>query len=90
MNAGYFNYANKWKGIQYQVGLRMEFSKLDGELIDSAFHFGYKYPEELSNIYDALFPSLFITKQLTENQSIQFNYSKRVSQTKILGSESFC
>ena len=25
-----------------------------------------------------MFPSLFITKQLTENQSIQFNYSKRV------------
>ena len=78
VNAGYINYANKWKGIQYQVGLRMEFSKLDGELIDSAFHFGYKYPEKLSNIYDAMFPSVFITKELTENQSIQFNYSKRV------------
>ena len=78
VNAGYINYANKWKGIQYQVGLRMEFSKLDGELLDSALHLGYKYPDKLKNIYDAMFPSFFLTKKLTENQDIQFNYSKRI------------
>ncbi len=78
VNAGYFNYANKWKSFQYQLGLRMEFSKLDGHLMDSALSFGYKYPEKLKNIWDAMFPSIFITKKLTENQDIQFNYSRRI------------
>lgn len=78
VNAGYVNYANKLGSFQYQVGLRTEFSKLDGHLLDSNLSFGYKYPEKLKNIWDALFPSIFITKHLTESQDIQLNYSKRI------------
>ncbi|WP_170971002.1 outer membrane beta-barrel protein [Ilyomonas limi] len=78
VNAGYFNYADKWKSFQYQLGLRMEFSKLDGHLMDSALSFGYKYPEDLKHFWDALFPSIFITKKLNENQDIQLNYSRRI------------
>ena len=78
VNAGYFNYANKWRSFQYQLGLRMEFSRLDGHLMDTAMAFGYQYPEKLKNIWDAMFPSIFITKKLTENQDIQFNYSRRI------------
>jgi outer membrane receptor protein involved in Fe transport len=78
VNAGYINYADKWKSFQYQVGLRMEFSKLDGQLMDSALSFGYKYPENLKNIWDAMFPSIFITKKITDNQDVQFNYSRRI------------
>ncbi|WP_153799228.1 outer membrane beta-barrel family protein [Foetidibacter luteolus] len=78
VNAGYFNYANKINSFKYQVGLRVEMSKLDGEMIDSAFKFGYSYPDKIGNIWSALFPSFFLTKQLTETQDIQFNYSKRI------------
>ena len=78
VNAGYFNYANKWKSFTYQVGLRVELSKFDGTLIDSNFHFGYKYPDGFKNLGYALFPSFFITKSLNENTDIQFNYSKRI------------
>ncbi len=78
INAGYVNYANKWNKFQYQVGLRTEFSKLDGKLLDSALSFGYKYPENFKNIWDALFPSIFITRKLDEQQDIQLNYSRRV------------
>lgn len=78
VNAGYFNYANKWKTIKYQVGLRMELSKLDGELVDSGRHFGYAYPDKIGNLANGLFPSLFLTKELDENQELQFNYSRRI------------
>ncbi len=78
VNAGYFNYANKWKSFTYQVGLRVELSKFDGTLIDSNFHFGYKYPDGFKNLGYALFPSFFITKALNENTDVQFNYSKRI------------
>ncbi len=78
VNAGYFNYANKWKSLTYQVGLRVELSKFDGTLIDSNFHFGYKYPDGFKNLGYALFPSFFLTKALNENTDLQFNYSKRI------------
>ncbi len=78
VNAGYFNYANKWKSFTYQVGLRVELSKFNGTLIDSNFHFGYKYPDGFKNLGYALFPSFFITKSLNETTDIQFNYSKRI------------
>ncbi len=78
INAAYINYANKWKSLQYQVGLRLETSKLDGTLLDSASSFGYQYPENLKDIWSALFPSFFLTKNLTDKQDIQFNYSRRI------------
>ena len=78
VNAGYFNYANKWKTFKYQLGLRTELSKLDGQLLDSNTHFGYAYPASFKNLADGLFPSLFLTKELNENQELQFNYSRRI------------
>jgi len=78
VNAGYFNYANKYKSFKYQVGLRVELSKLSGEMPDSNFRFGYQYPDKLKNIFNAVFPSLFLTKQLNENEDLQFNYSRRI------------
>lgn len=78
VNAGYFNYGNKWKSIKYQVGLRMELSKLDGELLDSNRHFGYAYPDKIASVADGLFPSLFLTKEFNEKRELQFNYSRRI------------
>lgn len=78
VNAGYFNYANKWKSFSYQVGLRIEFSELDGTLIDSNLNFGYKFPDGFKDLNYALFPSFFVTKHLSESEDIQFNYSKRI------------
>ncbi|MEP6844475.1 MAG: outer membrane beta-barrel protein [Panacibacter sp.] len=78
VNAGYFNYANKWKSFSYQVGLRVELSKFDGILLDSNYHFGYQFPDGFKNLGYALFPSFFLTKSLNENEDFQFNYSKRI------------
>lgn len=78
INAFYTTYSNKFKKISYQVGLRAEQSTFDGELPDSAQSFGYKYPSSLENIFDALFPSLFLSKDIGGGQDIQLNYTRRI------------
>jgi outer membrane receptor protein involved in Fe transport len=78
VNALYFTYSGKRKTFSYQLGLRAEHSKFDGLLVDSALKFGYEYPSKLENAWDALFPSVFFTKQLTEKDQLQLNYSRRI------------
>ena len=78
INAFYITYSNEWKTIGYQLGLRTEYSRFEGELIDSAKNFGYEYPDKLNRVWDALFPSIFISKQVNENIELQVNYSRRI------------
>lgn len=78
INAIYGTYTFKIKDWGYQLGLRAEHSKFNGELVDSAMKFGYEYPNKLNRIWDALFPSIFITRQFGENTEIQLNYSRRI------------
>ncbi|MFT3703780.1 MAG: TonB-dependent receptor [Agriterribacter sp.] len=78
IEAGYLTFSQKIGTFSYQAGLRAEYSQFDGLLVDSAFKFGYKYPSGLHNIWDALFPSLFLTKQIGESNQLQFNFSRRI------------
>ncbi|MGV3766283.1 MAG: outer membrane beta-barrel protein [Chitinophagaceae bacterium] len=78
VHAGYFTYTDQFKGVGYQAGLRTEISDFEGTLIDSARTFGYKYPNQLKDIWDALFPSLYLSKQVSENTELQLNYSRRI------------
>jgi len=78
VDAAYFTYTGKIKSIGYQAGIRGEYSKFTGTLIDSAQKFGYEYPSQIKNIWDALFPSLYLSKKLNDNEEIQLNYSRRV------------
>jgi outer membrane receptor protein involved in Fe transport len=78
VNAAYITYTGKLLGIGYQAGLRGEQSKFDGELVDSARKFGYQFPNQIKNVFDALFPSLFLSKKLGGDQEIQLNYSRRI------------
>ena len=78
VHAAYVTYTAKLGNIGYQLGLRGEYSKFDGTLIDSAQNFGYEYPTSIKNIWDALFPSIYLSKKLNETDEIQLNYSRRV------------
>jgi outer membrane receptor protein involved in Fe transport len=78
VNAAYATYSGAVEGFKYQLGLRAEHSKFDGLLVDSAQKFGYEYPSEIKNIFDALFPSIFLTKELAEGHELQVNYSRRI------------
>jgi outer membrane receptor protein involved in Fe transport len=78
INAAYATYSNKLKKVSYQIGLRAEYSQFKGELPDSARKFGYEYPDAFKNIFDALFPSIFLTKELSDGEDIQINYTRRI------------
>ncbi len=78
VNAAYVTFSNKIDKFAYQAGLRVETSNFDGELIDKAQKFGYSYPEKIKNIWDALFPSLYLTKTIGDQEDIQLNYSRRI------------
>ena len=78
VHAAYFTYTGKIESFGYQIGLRGEYSKFDGTLIDSAKHFGYTYPSGIKNIWDALFPSIFLSKKIGERDELQLNYSRRI------------
>lgn len=78
VHAAYFTYTGKVGSIGYQAGLRGEYSKFTGNLIDSGKTFGYEYPDQLKNIWDALFPSLYLSKKIDDDNEVQLNYSRRV------------
>ncbi|HLG38994.1 MAG TPA: outer membrane beta-barrel family protein [Chitinophagaceae bacterium] len=78
VNAAYVTFSGKKENLSYQLGLRAEYSKFKGLLIDSAFKFGYEYPSAIEKIWDAVFPSVFLTKQMGENNQLQLNYSRRI------------
>lgn len=78
VNAFYLTFSNKINKFSYQVGLRTEQSKFDGELVDKGQKFGYQYPSSVKNIWDALFPSLFLTQTIGDKEDIQINYTRRI------------
>jgi outer membrane receptor protein involved in Fe transport len=78
VSAAYVTYSNKWKGIKFQAGLRGEYTKFNGELVDSAQSFGYSLPLDIGDFFDGLFPSLYITRELAEGRELQVNFSRRI------------
>ena len=78
VNAAYVNYSNKLGKLKYQGGLRVEHSSFTGELVDSAKSFGYDYPGSGKDIWNAVFPSLFLTYELSEGNDLQANFSRRI------------
>ncbi len=70
--AAYTTFSRQMKKFSYQLGLRAESSKYDGNLISSNKTFSNKYPL-------SLFPSAFFTYKLTDKQDLQLNYSRKIN-----------
>jgi outer membrane receptor protein involved in Fe transport len=70
--AAYGIYANKINKIMYQVGLRIESSDYTGKLPDRNTEFRIQYPL-------SLFPSAYLTYNMSKNQDIQLNYSRKIN-----------
>ncbi len=79
VNAIYGNYSNSIGKLKYQGGLRIEQSSFKGELLDSAKNFGYDYPSGGSNLWNTLFPSLYLTYELGNGNDLQANFSRRIN-----------
>ncbi len=63
------SFAEKW---EWQAGLRAEQTNTSAELIEPT-------KEVYPNDYFSLFPSAFLTYQLSDRSALQFNYSRRIN-----------
>lgn len=76
--AAYTTYSNLVKSFGYQVGLRIESSEYEGDLIrkfsgkDSTTSFSNNFPI-------SLFPSVFLSQKLKNDQELQLNYTRRIN-----------
>ena len=71
--AAYSTYSNKLgKNFSYMVGLRAESSTYEGELLTNNSSFSNSFPI-------SLFPSVFLTQKLKNDNDIQLSYSRRIN-----------
>jgi outer membrane receptor protein involved in Fe transport len=78
VHAAYGSWSDKVKTFSYQLGLRAEVSSFEGRLLGSDKSFGYDYPASARRFYDALFPSVFLTKEVGDDVQVQVNYTRRI------------
>lgn len=81
VNAVYINYQKKMGNWGYQAGFRFEQSYFEGDpRNDTQNVFKYSFPgKTITDISRSLFPSLFLTRKLSDNQEIQWNYSRKLN-----------
>lgn len=70
--AAYAAYSNQVGAFGYQLGLRAESSNYEGKLLKTGETFDIKFPV-------SLFPSIFVSQKLGDDQSLQLNYSRRIN-----------
>ncbi|MBL7818602.1 MAG: TonB-dependent receptor [Saprospiraceae bacterium] len=85
INAAYITYGSKWKGIGYQIGMRYEQSNLKGtSKLANQPSFGYDYPKSVDDLFNALFPSVYLSKKLSKNEEIQANFSRKINRPNFM------
>lgn len=70
--AAYFTLASSVGNFSYKAGLRAESSNYHGTLLNTDSSFHNQYPV-------SLFPSLFLSQKLGNNQELQLSYTRRVN-----------
>ncbi len=70
--AAYSTYSNQINNFGYQLGLRAESSKYEGELTTTSEKFNIDYAI-------SLFPSVFLSQKLKGDQELQVNYTRRIN-----------
>lgn len=81
VHAVYVNYQNQIKNFGYQVGLRGEDAALETEMgaYDANKNISYT-PGKVA--YTRLYPSVFLTQKLKNDQQLQLSYSRRVNRPR--------
>jgi len=70
--AAYTTFSQQLNKFTYQLGLRLESSKYDGNLLTKNQKFSNSYPF-------SLFPSAFFTYKLTDKEDMQLNFSRKIN-----------
>jgi outer membrane receptor protein involved in Fe transport len=79
VNAVYTNYQHQFGKYGVQVGLRLEDAHISTELTTAQATTGQT---NFKNDYFRVYPSVFLTDKLTENQTLQLSYTRRVSRPR--------
>ncbi len=81
VHAVYLNYQNQIKNFGYQIGLRAEDAALETEMgaYDANRNISYT-PGRVA--YTRLYPSVFLTQKLKNEQQLQLSYSRRVNRPR--------
>ncbi len=75
--AGYVNYSKNLTKWKLQGGLRLESSNYQGEIKDTNLTFENVYPI-------SLFPSLYITRVISEKQDVQLAMSRKINRPSFM------
>ncbi|WP_428330475.1 TonB-dependent receptor domain-containing protein [Mucilaginibacter sp.] len=75
VNALYTNYQHQFGKFGIQAGLRLEDAHIRTSLVDSV-----TTPHKQD--YFRVYPSVFLTEKLSENQTLQLSYSRRVTRPR--------
>ena len=70
--AGYMTFAQKINKFNYQLGIRIESSRYDGNLISQSKKFSNEFPF-------SIFPSVFATYKISNKQDLQLNFSRKIN-----------
>lgn len=70
--AAYTTFAQQIKKFSYQLGLRVESSEYNGNLVNKNQKFSNKYPF-------SIFPSVFLSNKINDKQDLQLNYSRKIN-----------
>ncbi|MES2850283.1 MAG: outer membrane beta-barrel family protein, partial [Bacteroidota bacterium] len=70
VNAVYANYSNEFKSTGVQAGLRLEHTNSKGDQVTTN--------QNLNRNYVQLFPSVFLTQKLNDNNELSLSYSRRI------------
>lgn len=73
VNAIYSNYQHQFGKFGIQGGLRLEDTRINFDLYSAGVHTPNK------QYYFRVYPTLFLTNKLTDNQTLQLSYSRRIS-----------
>lgn len=76
VQALYITYADSILGLNYKIGLRSELANLNGHSLLQNITFNKSFLN--------LFPSLYLSRDLAENQSIGLSYASRISRPSFL------
>jgi len=80
VHAVYANYQRQFGNFGIQGGLRLEDAYINTE--SESFNGGTYKLQKYNQHYLRLYPTLFLTQKLSESQSLQLSYSRRVSRPR--------
>jgi iron complex outermembrane receptor protein len=78
ISAAYVTYTDMLGSIGYQAGLRFEQTHFTGRLLDKDVKFQYIYPQGLTNLRYAFFPSLYLNKRFSQDSEMQLNFTRKI------------